>query len=171
MFENSLKKLNLDIIDIYLIHWPANDYNTRINLWIEMEKLLLTGKVKYIGVSNYNIDFLKEIKDLNKTLPSFHQIEINPNIKFDKNLCSNKYGIYKCFGYTPFGIPSLLNNQIIKSIAKIKLKTTASILLKWSVNQGIIPLFKTSKKERLHSNIDLNFNLTLYEMNQINSIS
>lgn len=171
-FETSLRKLGLDYVDLYLVHWPIKD--KFVSIWKDMEKIAATDKVHAVGVSNYQKNHLKGILDLRSLVPAVNQIEIQPylsqeelveyckqyNIKVESwgPLCSNKN--------------DLLNELILKDLAEIHSKTSAQIVLRWNLQRGLIPIAKSSNPHRQKENIDIfDFTLTEDEMNKINSIN
>lgn len=171
-FETSLKKLGLDYIDLYLVHWPIKD--KYVSVWKEMEKLAPTDKVRAIGVSNYTKKHLKELLDLRSYVPAVNQIELHPylsqndlveycfqnNIKIESwsPLCANKN--------------NLLQEQILIDLANKYSKTPAQIVLRWNVERGLIVIPKSSNPTRQAENLDVfDFNLTVEDMEQINSLN
>jgi len=174
---DSLERLGLDYIDLYLIHWP-NPIKFRDNWqemnaisWQAMEDLQKEGKIKSIGVSNFQPHHLDALLETAKVVPTINQIRAIPSdLKEDTvNYCLNKN--IKIEAWSPLGQGELLENDIIVSIANKHSKTPAQVCIRWSLQEGYIPLPKSVHKERIIENKDVyDFELTEYEMNQIKGI-
>ncbi|KAG8826423.1 hypothetical protein FRC17_008257 [Serendipita sp. 399] len=179
-FNSSLDALGLDYIDLYLMHWPmANDPATKrvlqpeesptfVETWLEMEKLLQTGKVKTIGVSNFSVKTLEILLPKANVVPAVNQIEMHPCLPNDEvfEYCKGK-GIAVA-AYTPMGRPSapFYTNPTFISLAEKRNATVGQILLSWSVQRGAVPIPKSSNPERARQNITLP-KLTSEDMAQI----
>lgn len=175
-FEESLKALGVDYIDLFLIHWPQpivyekgstslprnpdgtvkvrEDINFN-QAWAEMEKLLETGKVKAIGVSNFSIKTLEQLFTTAKITPAVNQVELHPYLVQEalREYCANK-GIALA-AYTPSGYDSVRNDPLIVELAS-KYKTTPNqITLAWHLARNIVIVPKSDKQERQKENINL----------------
>jgi diketogulonate reductase-like aldo/keto reductase len=153
-FENSLKRLQLDYIDLYLIHQPFGDVYGE---WRAMEELYQQGKVRAIGVSNFHPDRIMDLMVHNKITPAVNQIEVNPfqqQIETQKFLEDNNVMVE---AWAPFaeGRNNIFQNETLLSIAKKYNKSVAQVILRWVVQRGIIALAKTARKERLFENISI----------------
>lgn len=181
----SLKSLDLDYVDLYLVHWPsATDPNdskrhypdwTFIDTWREMQKLPASGRVKNIGVSNFGVTNLEKL--LNdpscKTVPAVNQIELHPNNPSPQLLdyCNSK-GIhctaYSCLGSTD---SPLAKDETLSKIAKAKGKTNAQVLLKWGLQRGTSVIPKSVTAHRIESNFELDgWELTSNEMAALDNL-
>lgn len=167
-FDNTLKKLAVDYLDLYLIHWPIKD--KRKETWKAIEKIYAEGRVKAIGTGNYLLPFLKELESYANIIPAVNQIEFSPYLflKNELDYC-NKNNI-QLQAYTPllrgkrFGDPKLV------SVAKKYGKTTAQIILRWAIQQGISSIPKSSNTNRLKENFDIfNFNIDMDDIQLISS--
>ncbi len=167
-FDNTLKKLAVDYLDLYLIHWPIRD--KRKETWKAIEKIYAEGRVKAIGTGNYLLPFLKELESYANIIPAVNQIEFSPYLflKNELDYC-NKNNI-QLQAYTPllrgkrFGDPKLV------SVAKKYGKTTAQIILRWAIQQGISSIPKSSNTNRLKENFDIfNFNIDMDDIQLISS--
>lgn len=171
-FENTLKNLNLEYIDLFLIHWPKND-NDKLNLdtWKALEKLYKEGKVKTIGVSNFLKHHLEIILNNCDIVPAVNQIEFHPGLirKETIEFCKDKNIVLEA--WSPLGKGKMLNNEILKRIAEKYNKSVAQLCLKWCLQNGIIPLPKSVNKERMKQNLELfDFKITEEDMNTINNM-
>ena len=168
----SMKRLNKKTIDLYLMHWPhPNNY---IDSWKQMEELYLEGKVKAIGVCNFKQRHLENLLKYAKIKPMVNQIEIHP-LYYQKELieyCQSQK--IQLEAYCPLAqMNSLLKERnILENLAKKYNKKVSQIILRWDIQQGIIPLPRTTKFERLKENIDIfDFELNEEEVELINSLN
>jgi len=153
-FENSLKRLQLDYIDLYLIHQPFGDVYGE---WRAMEELYQQGKVRAIGVSNFHPDRIMDLMVHNKITPAINQIEVNP---FQQQIDTQKFlqdnGV-QVEAWAPFaeGRNNIFQNEVLQSIAAKHQKSVAQVILRWLVQRGIVALSKTTHKERMIENISV----------------
>jgi diketogulonate reductase-like aldo/keto reductase len=153
-FENSLKRLQLDYIDLYLIHQPFGDVYGE---WRAMEELYQQGKVRAIGVSNFHPDRIMDLMIHNKITPAVNQIEVNP---FQQQLDTQKFlqdNSVQVEAWAPFaeGKNNIFQNAVLLSIAAQHKKSVAQVILRWLVQRGIIVLAKSTRKERMMENISV----------------
>jgi diketogulonate reductase-like aldo/keto reductase len=163
-FERSLKRLQLDYVDLYLIHQPFGDVYGE---WRAMEELYQQGKVRAIGVSNFQPDRIMDLMVHNKITPAVNQIEVNPfqqQIDTQKFLLDNSVMVE---AWAPFaeGKNNIFQNEFLLSIAAKYKKSIAQVILRWLVQRGIIALAKSTRKERMIENISvLDFELSVEDM-------
>jgi 2,5-diketo-D-gluconate reductase A len=153
-FGNSLKRLQLEYIDLYLIHQPFGDVYGE---WRAMEELYQQGKIRAIGVSNFQPDRIMDLMIHNKITPAVNQIEVNPfqqQIETQKFLQDNSVQVE---AWAPFaeGRNNIFQNEILLSIAAKHNKSVAQVILRWLVQRGIIALAKSTRKERMLENISV----------------
>ena len=169
-FENSLRKLQLEYLDLYLIHQPFGDVYGE---WRAMEELYQQGKVRAIGVSNFQPDRLMDLMIHNKVVPAINQIEVNP---FNQQIDAHKFLIennIQTEAWAPFaeGKNDIFKNQVLVSIADKYNKSVAQIILRWVTQRGIVALSKSVRKERMSENLNvLDFELSPDEMDKITTI-
>jgi diketogulonate reductase-like aldo/keto reductase len=166
-FEKSLKRLQLDYLDLYLIHQPFGDV---YGSWRAMEELYRDGKARAIGVSNFQPDRIMDLIVHNEVVPAVNQIETHPfnqQIETQKFLQQNKVQI-ESWGPFAEGRNNIFKNEVLLSIAANRKKTVAQIILRWLIQRGVVVIPKSVHKERIKENSDiLNFELTADDMNAI----
>jgi len=153
-FANSLKRLQLDYVDLYLIHQPFGDVYGE---WRAMEELYRQGKIRAIGVSNFQPDRIMDLILHNKVTPAVNQVEVNPfqqQLETQKFLVGNRVEIE---AWAPFaeGRNNIFQNETLLSIAAKHNKSVAQIILRWLTQRGIIALAKSTRKERMIENISI----------------
>ncbi|WP_295296036.1 aldo/keto reductase [uncultured Brachyspira sp.] len=160
-FNNSLEKLQLDYLDLYLIHQPLGDYYGE---WRCMEELYKNGKIKAIGVCNFFADRLVDLIMHNEIVPAVNQVEVNPFYqKNDYQTIMNEYNV-QMQSWAPFaeGRNNMFSNEILLSIAKKYNKSIAQIILNWLVKRNIVVIPKSVRKERMEEN----FNIFDFELDE-----
>ncbi|MEJ2614039.1 MAG: aldo/keto reductase [Ignavibacteriaceae bacterium] len=169
-FEGSLKRLGMDYVDLYLIHWPSS--RLRDETWKAFESLLNEGSCRSIGVSNYTVRHLKELLNISSTLPAVNQVEFNPYIyqKEILDLCKEKN--IQLEGYTPLARTKKFNESVLKSTSEKYGKTRAQILIRWSLQHNVITIPKSSDKDRIKENINVfDFEIADDDMEELNSLN
>lgn len=170
--ENCLKKLNIDYIDLYLIHWPFP--GRYIDTWKQMEQFCREGIVKSIGVCNFMPHHLAPLLKNADIIPAVNQIELHP-------LFTQKHTVEYCrrngiavMAYTPLGRmnPVLINNPLINALARKYGKTVPQIILRWDIQSNVIVIPKSDSPVRIHENSEIfDFCLSDEEMAAINALN
>ncbi len=169
-FERSLKRLQLDYLDLYLIHQPYGDVYGE---WRAMEELYGQGKVRAIGVSNFQPDRIMDLMIHNKITPAVNQIEVNP---FQQQIDTQKFlqdNSVQVEAWAPFaeGKNNIFQNELLLSIAAKHKKSVAQVILRWLIQRGIIALAKSTRKERMIENISVfDFELSAEDMAAITTL-
>ncbi|MBC1501326.1 aldo/keto reductase [Listeria weihenstephanensis] len=169
-FETSMKKLQLDYLDLYLIHWPVGSYK---DSWRAMERLYNEGLVKSIGVSNFHQHHLENLFTTANEKPVIDQIEMHPLLsqKPLRSYLESQDIVHEAWSPLAKG-GELLNNPVLKSIAEARDLTVAQVILRWHLNNGSVIIPKSVTPERIRSNIDLfDFDLSATDMEQIDALN
>ena len=166
-FQRSLDKLQLDYLDLYLIHQPYGDVH---GAWRAMEELYGAGKIKAIGISNFYPDRVMDIIVHNKVVPAVNQIETHPfNQQTDTQVFLKENNI-QVEAWAPFaeGKHNIFQNEILLSLAKKHQKGVGQIILRWLTQRGIVAIAKTVRKERMEENFhSMDFTLDAEDMTAI----
>ena len=166
-FETSLKKLDLEYIDLYLIHQPFNDV---YGAWRAMTELYKEGKIKAIGVSNFYPDRLVDFIINNEVVPAVNQVETHPfNQQVKANKIMKEYGV-QIESWGPFaeGKNGIFTNEILSEIGKKYNKSVAQVILRWLIQRNIVVIPKSVRKERIEENFNVfDFELNTEDMNKI----
>lgn len=169
-FSKSLKKLQLDYLDLYLIHQPFGDY---YGAWRAMEELYREGKIKAIGVSNFLPDRLMDLIVHNEIVPAVNQIETHPFYQQIESAAFMKEQGVQHQSWAPFaeGINNMFGNKVLVSIAKKHNKSVAQVVLRWLVQRDVVVIPKSVRKERIIENIDIfDFELSADDIEQIKTL-
>lgn len=174
----SLKKLGLSYVDLYLVHWPTAHADNKISLnkrgetWRAMEEIYRSGKARAIGVSNYTITHLEEMRRYAQVPPAVNQVEFHPFLYQAELLNYCKKNGIALEAHSPLVHGEKLDNEVINNIARKHAKTGAQVLLRWSLQHGCIPIPKSVHKERIAENIRVfDFSLTENEMIALNGLN
>ncbi|MDD7795400.1 aldo/keto reductase [Clostridium sp. 'White wine YQ'] len=170
-FEKTCKNLNIEYIDMYLIHFAAPGY---IEAWRAMEELYLEGKIKVIGVANFEIQHLEELMKHSKVKPMINQIETHPEFQQDElhNYLTNHKILHEAWASLGQGNRDLLKNTVLNEIARNHKRTVAQVILRWHIQRGIIIIPKSSNPKRIKENIQLfDFELSSEEMERISQLN
>ena len=166
-FEESLKKLQTDYLDLYLIHQPFGDIYSS---WRAMEDLYNEGKIRAIGVSNFLPDRLLDLILHNKITPAVNQVETHPFLQQIENAEFMKENNVQIESWAPFaeGKNNIFQNEILLSIAGKYNKSVAQIILRWLTQRDIVVIPKSVRKERIIENFDIfDFELSKEDMEKI----
>lgn len=167
-FNESLKKLQVDYVDLYLIHWPVPE---RKETWKLFEKLNKEGKAKSIGVSNFTIRHLEGFLPECKIKPAVNQVEFSPFL-YQKDLWEfcKKHDIV-LEAYSPLSRGKKLDNETVGEIAKKYGKTPAQIIIRWHIDKNIVVIPKSVTKERIESNSQLDFALDPEDVEKLDNLN
>lgn len=165
--ERSLQRLNLDYLDLVLIHQPYNDV---YGSWRALEELKENGKIKAIDVSNFGVDRIVDLGIHNQIQPQVNQIEINPFHQQEEQVAALQQENVVVEAWAPFaeGKNQLFQNQLLQAIADKYNKSIAQVILRWLVERDIVVLAKSVNPERMAQNLDIfDFELTEEDKQQI----
>src|SRR5215217_3729329 len=154
-FELSAKKLGLEYLDMFLIHWPVPEQDKYVDAWRALVELKQQGRVRSIGVSNFLPEYINRIADATGTLPVINQVELHPKYQQrDIREYHERLNIaLEC--YSPLGSGAVLDDPVIGEIAKKHGKSVSQIILRWELDQGLIVIPKSTHAERIRENIDV----------------
>ncbi|MBP5302272.1 MAG: aldo/keto reductase [Bacteroidales bacterium] len=161
-FEKSLKDLGMDYLDLYLIHWPANakqfgDRADAINVdtWRAMERLVEEKAVRSIGLSNFYSSHMAPVLAAANIAPAVDQIEYHPGLLQEDTVATCREKGILVEAWSPLGRARLLDNPVIVGIASRHGKSAAQVILRWVIQNGVLPLVKSVHAERIRENFDL----------------
>lgn len=169
-FETSMEKLQLDYLDLYLIHQPFGDY---YGSWRAMEELYENKKVRAIGVCNFYPDRLMDLAEHNKIKPAINQIETHPFFQreYDNEIMKNYGTQIESWGPFAEGRGDMFTNTILSEIGKKYNKSTAQVILRWLIQRNVVVIPKSVHKERMIENFNIfDFELSADDMNKIKSM-
>ncbi|MBB6450020.1 diketogulonate reductase-like aldo/keto reductase [Geomicrobium halophilum] len=171
-YEESLNKLGLDYVDLYLIHWPTPDYDDYVDTYKAMEKLYHEGRVKAIGVCNFDIEHLQRLLDECDVTPVLNQVECHPYLPQNelKQFCAGNDIFVEAWSPLNQG-GDALQNEVITRIADSHGKTPAQVMLRWHLQNDTIIIPKSETPSRIEENFNaFDFELTAEDMKAINEL-
>ena len=171
-FDGSMEKLGIDVLDLFLIHWPQPMFDQYVDTWRAFEKLLADGRVRSIGVSNFEIPHLQRLMSETDVVPTVNQIELHPQFPQDElREFHAEHGILT-ESWGPLGQgKGLLEDPNIVEVARRKDRTPGQVVLRWHVQLGCIVIPKSVNPDRIQENIDLfDFELDDADMADISKV-
>jgi len=154
-FDETMKKLGLEQLDLFLIHWPVPSQNKYVEAWKVLVEKQKEGRIRSIGVSNFNQDHLERIIGETGVTPVVNQIELHPRFQQrDKRDFLKQHDI-KIESWSPLGSGRLLDDATIGKIAKKHGKSIAQTIIRWHLQEGLIVIPKSTHAERIRENIDV----------------
>lgn len=170
-FDESLKRLGLDDVDLYLIHWPTWKRDAYADTWRAFIKLKEEGRVKSIGVSNFDIPHLQRLFDETGVVPAVNQIELHPRFQ-QKALRAfhAEHGIVT-ESWSPLGQGTLINDEGLAAIARKHSKTPAQVIIRWHLDNRLVVIPKSATPSRIRENFDVfDFRLDAEDMRAIEAL-
>lgn len=169
-FEQSLKRLQLDYLDLYLIHQPFGDVH---GAWRAMEELHRAGKIRAIGVSNFQMDRLVDLISFNEVVPAVNQVETNPFCQQVESSNLMQEHQVQIESWAPFaeGRNNLFQNEVLLSLAEKYEKSVAQVVLRWLTQRGVVAIPKSVRKDRMIENFEIfGFELGQEDMESVASL-
>ncbi len=176
-FENTLSDLQLDYLDLYLIHWPAapgttkNGEELNAETWRAMEKLQMDGRIKAIGLSNFLSHHIETLLKTAQVVPMVNQIEYHPGQMQAETVDYCKQHDIVVEAWSPLGTGKMLRNETLKSIAQKYDKSVAQLCVRWCLQNDVLPLPKSVHSNRILENSQVfDFQISADDMAQINEM-
>ncbi|MFW0769557.1 aldo/keto reductase [Arthrobacter koreensis] len=154
-FDVSLQKLGFDYLDLYLIHWPCPERGLFVETYKALEKLYAEGRIRAIGVSNFNREHLEELLDGTSVVPSVNQVELHPWLAQRELRAFQKANGIRTVAWSPLGRGALLEDPLVRRIASDTGRSLAQVVLRWHVQSGHTVIPKASSEERIAENLDI----------------
>jgi 2,5-diketo-D-gluconate reductase A len=161
-FDHSVKRLGLDYLDLYLIHWPSPRRDLYVETWRALARLKEEGRVRSIGVSNFNADQLRRIIDATGITPVLNQVELHPHFQQRELREAHATLGIATESWSPLGQGRDLDDPVIGAIAARHRRTPAQIIIRWHLDSGLIAIPKSVMPRRIAQNFDV-FGFTLTE--------
>lgn len=169
-FDTSLKKLGLDYLDLYLIHWPVEGKYK--DTWRALETLYKDGKIKAIGVSNFQIHHLEDLLKDAEIKPMVNQVECHPLLSQKELLAYCKDKGIQLEAWSPLAQGQLLDHPLLQEIASKYNKSIAQVILRWDLQNGVVTIPKSIKEHRIIENATIfDFELSSDDMERIDSLN
>lgn len=163
--DESLALLNMDYVDLYLVHWPVKRFY--VDAWLDMENILQSGKASAIGVSNFMIHHLEEVISAGTIIPVVNQVEFHPQLQIRDLHAFCKDHRIQLEAWAPLMQGSGLDHPVLLDLAEKHNKSAAQIIIRWDIQREVISIPKSTNKEHIYSNIDV-FNFYLDETDMKN---
>jgi len=168
-FEDSRRKLDVDYVDLYLIHWPGKDKYK--DTWRAFEKLYRDGYIRAIGVSNFNVHHLESLKDVSDIVPAVNQVEFHPLLNQQELLQYCKREGIQLEAWTPI-MKGKLDLPTLTALSEKHGKTPAQIVLRWDLQHGVVTIPKSVRRERILENAGIfDFELSDEDMRAIDAMN
>lgn len=171
-FDQSLKDLGSDYLDLFLVHWPLPDVGDYVETWKAMEEISRSGRVRSIGVSNFQPAHLQRVLSETDVVPAVNQIEVHPYLTQDDVRAVNAEHGIKTEAWSPIAQGAVLEDPVLSGIAQRVGKSTAQVTLRWHIQRGDIVFPKSVTRSRVEENFNLfNFELTDDEVQAISALN
>jgi 2,5-diketo-D-gluconate reductase A len=170
-FDQTMKDLGLDYLDMFLVHWPMPDVGDYVETWKAMEEIHKSGRVKVIGVSNFQRRHLRRLFDETSTVPAVNQIEVHPYLAQDDLRAFNRQNGIETEAWSPIAQGKVLDDPVLTRIAEKHGKSSAQVTLRWHLQRGDIVFPKSVTPSRVKENFEVfDFELGDDEMREITGL-
>ncbi|WP_079515142.1 aldo/keto reductase [Rossellomorea marisflavi] len=168
-YNDTLERLGLEYLDLYLIHWPGQ--NKYMEPWKALEALYKEGRIKSIGVSNFQVSHLEHLLETAEVKPVINQIEFHPKlVQEDVRAFCEKHDI-QVEAWSPLMNAELLNHETVNEIAESLGKSAAQVILRWDLQHGVVTIPKSMTESRIKENIDIyDFELTAEQVKTLDAL-
>jgi 2,5-diketo-D-gluconate reductase A len=154
-FDQTLKDLGFDYLDLFLVHWPLPDVGDYVETWKAMEEIYRSGRVRAIGVSNFQRHHLRRLFDETQTVPAVNQIEVHPYLVQDDLRAFNAQNDIATEAWSPIARGEVLDDPTLVRIAERHGRTTAQVTMRWHLQRGDIVFPKSVNRDRMQENLDV----------------
>jgi len=154
-FDASLERLGLDVVDLYLIHWPAAANDRYVETWRTLVELRASGRARSVGVSNFQVPHLERIIDETGEVPAVNQVERHPWLPQRELMAFHEQHDIVTAAWSPLGRGRLIEDPVLVGIAAAHDVSVAQVLVRWNVQQGVVVLPKSVTPSRIRSNRDV----------------
>jgi diketogulonate reductase-like aldo/keto reductase len=170
-FDASMNRLGLDCLDLYLIHWPVPQQDRYVDTWRALEQIRAEGRVRAIGVSNFEPAHLRRVIDETGTVPAVNQIELHPYFqRRELRAFHDEHGIVT-EAWSPLARGGLLRDPVVVGIARRHGRSPAQVVLRWHMQHGIVAIPKSVSPQRIAENIEIfDFELTPEDMARLDAL-
>ncbi|MCC2089387.1 aldo/keto reductase [Mammaliicoccus sciuri] len=171
-YEASLKRLGLDYVDLYLIHWPGQDKDLITETWKAMENLYNEGKIKNIGVSNFHVHHIEELLQEASIKPVINQIECHPYLTQKELRAYLEAQKIVAQSWSPLMNGQILEDEVVKEIANELGKTPAQVIIRWNIDENIVVIPKSITPSRIEENLNVfDFELSEDQLSRLNALN
>jgi len=172
--DDSLERLGLEYVDLYLIHWPGHDDHLRTESWKALSQLHAEGRAKAVGVSNYEVSHLQELMVESSLVPAVNQIPFHPFVYQEQiptlKLCQSRGIVIEA--YSPLARGRPMKDPRLEKIARNNGKSVAQVMLRWAIQHGAVPIPKSANPGRIRENFEVfDFELDEQDMAALDSLS
>jgi diketogulonate reductase-like aldo/keto reductase len=168
-FDDSMRKLRLDVLDLFLIHWPVPSADLYVETWKAFDELRREGRIRSIGVSNFTTEHLQRLFDETGVVPTVNQVELHPRFPQEELRAFHAEHSILTEAWAPLGQGrGLLDEPVLAEVGRSKNKSPAQVVLRWHIQLGTIVIPKSVTPSRIRENFDVfDFSLDDAEMRQI----
>ncbi len=171
-FDQTMKDLDIDYLDLFLVHWPLPGVGDFVETWKAMEEIYRSGRVRAVGVSNFQKHHLQRLFDETEIVPAVNQIEVHPYlVQHELRAFGTEHGI-PTEAWSPLGRGAVLEEHTLEQIAKRHERTPAQVTLRWHLQRGDIVFPKSVNRHRMEENFDVfGFELSQDEIDEISALN